>query len=348
MRDINPSQQYIATLELIPREPNGITVKELLNKLDYKYPPSHPRSFVEEKAEIRKIQRVLNTLSERYPIAPSSGRAKSWHWLASAPVMIFPALDMNVALIFTLARKYLEPIIPEKTTKELANMFSRAEDRFTHQDKSKAGGTHGWRDKMAMAPTGIPRVLPRINSKIEAIVYEALLNEKAVKIKYQAWNKSESKEYVISPNGLYVRSQLIYLIVFNHDNDKQGHLLIHRIKSAEIVEDKFQKVSGFNAQKYVDEGNSHFFLDASIPKISLHIRLDNQPLPGVTESPISLDQTITQENEKWYSLTATVDNTLELRQWLRSHAHHIEVIAPKALRAEFKKSTGGLSLLYSE
>lgn len=348
MRDINPSQQYIAILELIPREPNGITVKELLNKLDYKFPPSHPRSYSEEKAEIRKIQRVLNTLSERQPIAPSPGRAQSWHWLATAPVMIFPALDMNVALIFTLARKYLEPIIPEKTTKELASMFSRAEDRFTGQHKSNAAGTFSWRDKVAIAPTGIPRVLPRINSKIEAIVYEALLNEKAVKIKYQAWNKSESKEYVISPNGLYVRSQLIYLIVFNHDNEKQGHLLIHRIKSAEIVEDKFQKVSGFKAQKYVDEGNSHFFVDPSLPKISLHIRLDSQPLPGVIESPLSPDQIITQENESWYLLTATVFNTLELRQWLRSHAHHVEVIAPEALREEFEISTRDLTALYSK
>ena len=346
MRDINPSQQYIAILEVIPREPNGITVKELLNKLDYKYPPSHPRSFVEEKAEIRKIQRVLNTLSERYPIAPSSGRAQSWHWLASAPVMIFPALDMNVALIFSLARKYLEPIIPEKSAKELASMFSRAEDRFTYQPKSNAAGTHSWRDKVAMAPTGIPRVLPRINSKIEAIVYEALLNEKAVKVKYQAWNRSEAKEYVISPNGLYVRSQLIYLIVFNHNNEKQGHLLIHRIKSAEIVEDKFQKVSGFKTQKYIDEGNSHFFIDPTNPKISLHIRLDSQPLPGVTESPISPDQVITQESEKWYSLTATVDNTLELRQWLRSHAHHLEVIGPKELREEFKNSINEMTIVY--
>lgn len=348
MRDINPSLQYLAILELIPRYPSGITVKELLAKLDCRYSVNGLIDDKKERAETRRIQRVLNALSEHYPIASSEARTPEWYWLETAPTMMYPALDLNTALIFSLARKYLEPIIPESSSRDLLNMFNRAEERFGSQRiTDKTNGAYFWRDKVAIVPTGIPRILPRISSKIESIIYDAVLNEKTIKIKYQAWNKTQVKEYVVSPNGLYVRSQLIYLVVFNHANEKTLNFLMHRVKEVEIVPDKFYKIDSFNLERYVSGGGVRFALDETVPIIHLHIKLDDQPLTGLRESPISTDQVILQEGESSFSLTATVENTLELRQWLRSHAHHIEVIAPQELREEFAKSAQSMMLTYS-
>ena len=62
--------------------------------------------------------------------------------------------------------------------------------------------------------------------------------------------------------------------------------------------------------------------------------------------PISLshDQVIRKISDKKYALQATVDNTLELMQWLLSHSYHIEVIEPLELRDELKS----ISLKFNE
>lgn len=344
---LDPNLRYLAILEMIPRSPDGITVRDIMKNLMSSH--LYQESDSEDAGMIRNIQRDLIKLSERYPIdCRREGRENFWFWLENSPPVLFPSIDLNTALILSLASRYLEPIMPPTSLQALKWIFRRSADRLGQAHKAVyKDGMYTWGDKVAWATTGLQRKLPFADSKIESTIYDALLNEKAIKVRYRAWNSREDQEYVISPAGLVVRNQLIYLVSKDHGDERLRHRLLHRFSSVEPAAEAFLKAEGFKAQKYVDEGHFGFKLNRQESRIQLQVRMDDQPLTGVRECPISSDQKIQPLKEDKYLLAATVDNTLELHQWLRSHAHHVEVLAPEWLREEFAESAKAMVSLYS-
>ena len=206
-----------------------------------------------------------------------------------------------------------------------------------------------WKDKVAVLIPGLPREKPAINSKVATEIYSAILNEKAVKIKYQAWNRDEPNEQLISPQGLFIRGQLIYIYAVNHnkiENLVPIIYLLNRINEAIIVAEKFHKIQKFNVQQYLDKNAFGVLLEKEKNKIILKIKVDKYALKTLIEQPLSKDQKIRAHNDEWSTLTATVNNTLELKQWVMSHGHHTEVIKPAELRQEIKSSIEVMTIMY--
>ena len=328
--------RYLQILELIPREPDGISLRDLSNKL----------SLPNTENEIRNLQRNIETLSFAYPLlSVQKGKANYWSWKKETQPIVIPAMDTNTALVFNLAKSYLEPILPTSSVKALNRSFLKADQQLALKtNRQKHEQTHDWREKIAIFSGVIPRVPPKVNLKVQSAIHDALLNEKAIRISYRPWNSSEDKEYVVSPNGLIVRNLLTYVVVHNHADQSTRNLLMHRIKALNSDSADFIKIPQFNAQNYVDNGGLGFQIDQKNKQISLSILMDDQPLTGIQESPLSHDQVIREISEKKYALQATVDNTLELMQWLLSHSYHIEVIKPLELRDELKS----ISLKFNE
>lgn len=348
----DPSLFYISLLELIPRAPDKITVRELMKKLEEDN-PNYFKTDLEFKAETKRVQRALSNLLFKYNQIGciENGRTKEYSWSAMAEPLMFPSLDSNTALILALASHYLDPILPDTSVKALNRLFMRARSRLASKANDEADKVSVWKDKVAVLDLGIPRELPRTNAKVESVIYDALLNEKVVKIKYLAWGKSEATEQILSPQGLFLRGQLVYIFAVNHkykDNPTPLSYLLLRIQEAAIINEPFCKIQGFKAQKHLDVGSFGVPLDKKKGSTLLRIKLDNAVLNGVVEQPLSKDQRIQKDNEQWSTLSATVNYTLELKQWLRSQAHHIEVIEPAELRQEMIDSIEKLISTYKK
>ena len=64
------------------------------------------------------------------------------------------------------------------------------------------------------------------------------------------------------------------------------------------------------------------------------------------ETPLSIDQKITETDQEMFLLEATVKNTEQLHWWIRSFGDAIEVCEPIALREEFAQQIKKLSKIY--
>lgn len=349
---IDTSIFHISILELIPRAPKRITVRQLMEKLDVNG-VVQKGSLDDEKNYIKRIQRALIQLSEKYnqiECVPN-GRTNEYSWAALAEPVMFPSLDSNTALVLAMASHYLDPILPDESIKTLNRLFMRAKSTLASNSESTGSidVVSIWKDKVAVLHPGLPRELPRINAKVESIIYQALLYEKVVKVKYQSWNRNEPIEQLISPQGLFLRGQSIYIFAVNHnhiDTTEPLIYLLYRIQEATIVDDPFHKIPRFNVQQHLDQGAFGVLLDSKNQKIVLKLKVDKDALKTIIEQPLSKDQKIQTESDQWPVLTATVKNTLELKQWIRSHAHHMKVMEPAELRHEIINSLELMLALY--
>ena len=342
-QSVEPGLFYLSILELIPRAPKKITIRELVSKLDVDK-VVQSGTYLEEKNYIKKLQRALYLLENKFPQIESRviGRKNTYCWAALAEPIMFPSLDSNTALVLAMASQYLNPILPDESIKSLNRLFMRANSTLASNSirTEKVDGISNWRDKVGVLHPGLPREKPAINSKVEAVIYSAVLHEIAVKIKYKAWNEKEPSERIISPQGLFIRGQSIYIYAVNHrriDTKEPIPYLLNRIQEAEIISDTFHKIPRFNVQKHLDNNPFGVPLEKENLKILLKVKVDEAALKTLLEQPLSNDQEVHSDSNEWSTLTATVNNTIELKQWIMSHGHHIEVVEPLELRRGIKE-----------
>lgn len=342
---------HIAILELIPRAPEAISIRQLMNKLISN--SQEEISDLEDANYIKRIQRALNQLCGKYAQIEieQKGRTKVYSWAAMAEPLMFPSLDSNTALVLTMASHYLNPILPVHSIEALKRLFMRAKSTLAKNStlSGKVDWVSIWRDKVAVSQPGLPRQLPKINHLVENNIYEALLFEKVVKITYQAWGREEANEHIISPQGLFVRGQSIYIYAVNHkkieDSDPILYLL-HRVQIATFVDEKFHKIPRFNVHSHLELYSFGVPLDKQKKTVQLKIKLDEAALKTVREQPLSKDQKVVSVSDGWTTITATVNYNLDLKQWIRSHSHHAEVLEPIELRDDFKNSIQKMIEMY--
>ena len=329
------SETYLrqwSMLRSIPRKPRKITSSELLNLLE------------DEGYQISKrtIERDLNSLSLVFPIkCDDRNKPFGWQWMGNE-VMDIPSMDIPVALSFALVSQFLQPLLPRSSRDHLEPHFRQATNVLKNTEKSGQGK---WLDKIRILHRGQKLIPANISSSILDTVYEALLTDKRINIKYQASEDSEIKEYEVNPLGLVFRDASVYMVssLWEYDDIKQ--LVLHRIKKA-TVSDKFKHTpKGFTLDQYISSGEFGYKINEQ--PINLKVLFGRETVSHLRETKLSEDQTLKEQSDGRILLTANVLDTQELRWWLMGFGDCVEVVSPKRLRTEFKVMAENLVNKYS-
>ena len=115
--------------------------------------------------------------------------------------------------------------------------------------------------------------------------------------------------------GLVVRGSLTYLVTVYWEYDDPRLLLMHRIKSAQVTEQPAREPKGFSFDAYVNSGEIDWPVG---PMIKLKLDIVPDLVRVLEETPLSGDQRIGAVRRGWARLTATVQDTMELRGWVGS------------------------------
>jgi predicted DNA-binding transcriptional regulator YafY len=162
---------------------------------------------------------------------------------------------------------------------------------------------------------------------------------------YQAIDKP-LKSYEVNPLGLVFRHNLIYLVATINDYLDIKQLALHRFKNAELSERDVWMPNGFNLDDYIAQGEFDYPIDDDAQSIKLKLKINVFIKKLLCETPLSINQKITEVDQKMFLLEATVKNTEQLRWWIRSFGDAIEVCEPTTLREEFALQIKKLSKIY--
>ena len=324
--------RYFDMLSLIPKAPDSISTLELLEKLEN----------TGYKIDLRTIQRDLVKLSSShlFPISSSEGtRPLRWFWKNNSDRLQFPMMSTDEALTFKLVEMFLASLLPPAVKSHITDYFQIADKTL------KTSPLASWIDKVRIIPSNLALLPAEIPYPTITIIYDALLKNQRFNAIYQPIDKP-LKNYDVNPLGLVFRHNLIYLVATINDYSDIKQLALHRFQSTELSEREVVVPDGFNLDSYITQGEFDYPIDDETDHIALKLKINGFIKQLLSETPLSNDQYITEFDEEFFVLAATVKNTQQLRWWIRSFGDAIEVFEPIALREEFILQIKNLSKIY--
>jgi len=319
-------------LRIIPRFPTKISVSDLVNRL-------RASSFV---AYDRKVQRDLNILSECFPIeADKRNKPYGWFWPEGVHMMDVPGMDSHTALAFWLAEQHLKPLLPHATFQKLQGYFKTAANVLNRTNTNR--GAIAWPKKVRVLQRGPKRIAPSIQSDVQNEIYDALLLNRRLNITYQS-SKQRAEYDEINPLALVIKNGVTYLICSTRDYSDLSQLALHRVLKAKLLDIPSTTPDGFNIDENIASGDLNFPVGGTIKIKAL---ISKKMAFHLDERPLSDDQRIEEQENEALLLTATVQDTNELRLWLLGFGDQVEVLEPVELRDYFTQITAKMANTYA-
>jgi len=314
-------------LRLVPSDPSRITTTELRRGIE-----DHTR----EDVHVRSIQRDLEKLQDVFPDLKSDKRSNpyGWYWRKGAERIEFPSMDGYTALTFRLVEQYIASLMPPSAHRELKSYFTRAGTVLAQLADSPLAR---WQDQVRVIPRDIRHHLPKIPDSITHPVYDALLRGRRLKVSYRSLGRETTGDpYELNPLGLVVSNHVYYLVATAWGYDDIRQYALHRMRKAEILPIPALKPKGFSLDRYIATGA--FDVLVTITSLKLKMRMTAALARHLEEAPLSQDQKVINESAGTKLITATVQDSNQLRWWLLSQGDQLEVLAPKGLRAEIAQT----------
>lgn len=318
------SSKYFATarqfqmLKLIPLRPPGISVSELVEKLNEAgYPISR-----------RSVERDLNEHSLQSGLtcqADSSKRVQRWYH-ATNQVPDLRSVDLVDAVSLSLAGNILEQLLPDVMLETVSQKIRMVRAQLEGMNRLPLAR---WSQKVSYVPPNLSFIPPSIQRRIMRAVQTALIEEKQIQVSYEPFQK-KPHSLCLHPLSLVQRGHVLYLLATVGEYKDVRIFAIHRMSKVEMLEEAAVIPPGFSVDDYISHGGMDF---GSGEIIQLEARLSDKLATYLTETPLSETQKISYRNNYW-KLTASVRDTWQLRLWLQSQANNLVVEEPIYLREE--------------
>lgn len=317
-------------LKQLPKSGSGkpaSALMETLNKL----------GFIVTK---RQVERDLAELRNYFPNGDLECNDKSkpygWKWRQNASISI-PGMTLPEALSLCMVKDMVQGMLPTAMWQVMEQPFLDAQKKID----SLADDTvvARWSKLVCNVIPTLPMIPPTIADGVLTIVQECLLGSEQIKVDYQKMGASVPEPKTLHPLGLVNRGQIIYLIATTDVVFPDARIYaVHRISRAERPYQPARRPEGFDLDTYIKSGAMQF---GDGQELHLTARVEDYLERILSETPLSKDQML-----KDGMLSATVQDTQQLKYWLLSQGEGIRVTGPAELRDWMKKSLQGALARY--
>ena len=319
-----------AMLRAIPRHPRRVDT-----------PTIHARLIdLGMVVSLRTVQRDLNALATSFPLDFDESKPQGWCWRQGASQLEVPSMDAHAALTFNLVEQYMQNLLPRSTLSHMAPWFEASQGVAS----SQASTVMRWRDKLRVISHTLSKIPAPINPDIQATIYNGLLNERQIKVTYRAITTGmEAKSYPVHPLGLVVMEQVVYLVCTVKDYQDARFLAVHRIDSAQLLETGAIKPASFEIDEFILQ---EFGIRLGTTPLNLVLRIRGVLAKYLHETPVAAGQSMTPLDAEWSRVKVEVQDTIQLRNWIRSLGPDAVVEEPMPLREQLKREWAELYELY--
>jgi len=310
-------------LRLLPRRPRRVATSDIHRRL-------LDRGF---DCDLRTVQRDLAMLSgvSGLPVvcddrAPNN---LAWYW-DSEEVFDLAAMDPPTALTFALMGEHFSPLLPPMVRRHLDPHVRNAQKALDSADNNVL---KDWSRRVRVLPRGQRQIGPDVNADIADVIYEAVLTARQFKGVYHA-RYSETPDTdprIFHPLGLLLRDRMAYLVAVVASHDHPVYLALHRFVSATLLDEPAAAPKDFDLDAFIADRTLDFRLGTPI---RFEFLMDKAAAQHIAESPLGLDQTVTDHPDGRKHFRVSVDNTQLLRWWILGYGAQIEVVSPVSLRTE--------------
>ncbi len=302
-------------LKLLPNRAPGLTALELQSRLQ----------SAGHDASKRTVERDLVELSQIFPLqCNDKGTPYGWYWTPGSSASM-PGISLAEALTLRLVEDSIRPLLPVYMTKSLTPLFSQARQKIDALNNSNASAR--WPDKVACVHPELNLIAPQVDEDHVETVQQALLYDKQLECRYYAAHKDQTRNLMLNPLALIQRGQVTYLLATAELYDDVRQFALHRFEQVTLLTSVSRKPNDFDLQNYLSNGAMQF---GSTAQIQLEAWVNDGLFRLLSETPIAADMTLIKE-DNGAILTATLNDSWELKWWILSHAGSIQIRKPKQL-----------------
>lgn len=276
---------------------------------------------------LRTIQRDLKELSRQFPLVSDEERISGWKWSEDAAVFDIPGMDPHAALAFKMIDLHLGKMLPESCLNFLKPYGKHAGEILNQLED---GAIAKWPKKIARISRHLTLEPPEIDRSVLSSVYDGLLLEQQLEISYCNRVDSKTQKGIIHPLGLVFVDNVAYLVCTFWKYHDIRQIALHRINTAQLLNEPSKIPSDFNLTAYIGAGNFDF--RQSEATIKLKCIFDPYVAKHLGESPLNHTQTLTAQADGQVQLLAEVEDTAQLRWWILAFGDQVEVVEPRNLR----------------
>ena len=323
------SIRYLRMLEHIPRQPQKKSVSELQKLLRTDGFPVDRRS----------VQRDLNKLSHVFAIADDGASPAGWYWLRDAKGLELPAMTPATALAFRILDEFARPLLPNNLRDFLGEHMDRAR-AILEEVSDRTPGFKDWSQLVAVKPRNQPLIPPGGDEAAHQVAYDALLERRRFQVRYSSRSAANPRSsYNVNPLGIVLRDNVLYMVCTLFDYSDIRVLAMHRMRGAALLDEPAWWPDGFDLHDYVASGTLDILEG---PDIQLVADFEADATRHLQETPLSEDQELHQRRDGRVRVTATVQNTSQLRWWLLGFGESVEVRRPGSLRKQMATTAARL------
>ncbi len=324
------SARQWAMVQYIPRYPRKIDANTLQRKLEH----------AGYEISLRSIQRDLNQLSLALPLIGDDAKPQGWSWQEGAEQLQLPLLEPQAAVTFHLVERHMRSLLPESTLAYLGPWFKTANALLDEQ----ASGVTRWPEKVRVLPRGLRLQAPVIDPAVHTTVYQCVLQERQLRLRYRARQAPEAKEYVVHPVSVVVRDNLVYLLGTIGQYPDVRQLVLHRIAEATMIDEAAVRPAGFDLDTYIAQGG--FGYAECGDEIDLVARFTEAAAAHLHECPLTAAQVIEADVPGFVRIKARLPDTQELKWWLLGFGDQVVVLSPPLLAEKMRTAANNMAGLY--
>lgn len=307
-------------LRLIPREPQSISAADLHVRLQGLGFGSSRRTVERDLVKLESFGFGLTCDDNAVP--------NLWYWYKDAGLNL-PGMTVSDALLLSMVRDYLIPILPPAVTAVLEPQFRAAADLL--ESASKTNPMAAWKEKVVSIPAMQRLIPPDVVPGIMDGVASALIYGRKLLVSYRSRSSGKSSELTLNPLGLVQRGQVFYLVATAGQYTDVRLYAVHRMLDAKVTTEHVTLLNGldplaFNLHEYVKKGFADF---GSGEEVVIELKISPALTDHLQECRLSLDQVIEHKTELngWSRLKATVQDTQQLHWWLRGLGDGVKVLS---------------------
>jgi len=168
-------------------------------------------------------------------------------------------------------------------------------------------------------------------------VFRGILYSRVCRVQYRA------KRYLFHPWSLLLYNGALYVVGKQPHYGDIIYLAVNRLRSAELLEQGFDRDPGFDLQKFL-EGNFGIWYEEAV---DVRIRFDAAVRASIEHRQWHHSQRIAEQRDESIILAMRVGPSLELVAWILRWGSHAEVLEPATLRAEIRKTALAVAKMHS-
>lgn len=282
------------------------------------------------KVSKRTVERDLVELSQLFPLqCNDKGTPYGWYWTPGATAEL-PGLTLSEALTLRLVEDSLRPLLPAYMLKSLEPRFAQAHRKL--QALGPQVPAARWIDKIASVPPELALQAPEVNGELLELIQLALLEDRQLSCSYFAAHRNKVTELKLNPLALIQRGSITYLVAIAEPYVDVRLYAAHRFQQVELLDVPSRRPDDFSLEAYI-AGGAMQFTSLGAGLIELQAWISEELARQLRETPLTEDMQLEADGDG-YRLSASLQDSWQLRWWLLSHTGKIVVHEPQALRQD--------------